>query len=425
MHIPADPILAASPRPSGNAAAGNTPPEDGGESHDFMSFLLPEEGEPVQEVAVPALPEAELEAEDTPPEAAAISDDPAELDELDIAAPELAPADPPKSAAIRADTPTDADETDARLPNTQLPPSPAKQASAPLAANGQNAAAVMASMAANAKPAPSETAETPLPTPPVDAAKAVNASSTPSVTAVAQPEATANLRKVSDVKGADSPGASSPPNDAEADLIGETTKIAAPKETPPSPTTTEATARPVFPAAIPQMMQAAPDQGSDAQLSIVAADAPAPTADARSPSVQVSVTPSADLGTRLSPQIVDAIRQTRDGTVEVSLSPEELGRVRLVIQGSDTGVQVSLQTERPETLDLLRRHIGQLHADLASLGYKDIGFNFGQPGAQHGADAQPDAPASASADNMADLTQSDPSHRQTGTGATRRLDLRL
>lgn len=86
----------------------------------------------------------------------------------------------------------------------------------------------------------------------------------------------------------------------------------------------------------------------------------------------------ADIGVRVSPQIADAIRQTRDGQVEISLSPEELGRVKLVINGNESSVSVSIQSERPETLDLIRRHINQLHRELLELGYAEISFNFDQ-----------------------------------------------
>ncbi|MEV8465973.1 flagellar hook-length control protein FliK [Fluviibacterium sp. DFM31] len=81
-------------------------------------------------------------------------------------------------------------------------------------------------------------------------------------------------------------------------------------------------------------------------------------------------------------QITDAIRMTADGSIDIALSPEELGRVRLVLQASDTGLQVNIQSERSETLDLLRRNIEQLQEDLNAAGFADVNFSFGQSSRQ-------------------------------------------
>lgn len=90
-------------------------------------------------------------------------------------------------------------------------------------------------------------------------------------------------------------------------------------------------------------------------------------------------------------QIVDAIRMTSDGSIDIALSPEELGRVRLVLQASDTGLQVNIQSERSETLDLLRRHIDQLHEDLSAAGFADVNFSFGRSSRQSSSDPLEDA----------------------------------
>jgi flagellar hook-length control protein FliK len=89
-----------------------------------------------------------------------------------------------------------------------------------------------------------------------------------------------------------------------------------------------------------------------------------------------------DLGSTDAPrhvlaQVIDGIRHGRDGRVEVSLSPEELGRLRLTLHGSADGMHVTIQADRPETQDLLRRHIAQLQQDIRALGYSDVSFDFG------------------------------------------------
>lgn len=77
-------------------------------------------------------------------------------------------------------------------------------------------------------------------------------------------------------------------------------------------------------------------------------------------------------------QIAEAVRSTAGGGVELRLSPEELGRVRLSMTAGDAGMIVHVVAERPETLDLIRRHIDMLDHALRREGFSDLSFSFGQ-----------------------------------------------
>ena len=93
-------------------------------------------------------------------------------------------------------------------------------------------------------------------------------------------------------------------------------------------------------------------------------------------------------------QMTEALGQTRNGSVELSLNPEELGRVRMSMASTEHGLVMHITSERPETLDLLRRNIDQLHRDLSDLGYTRVDFTFGdqrreQPGASDPARTAP------------------------------------
>lgn len=61
-----------------------------------------------------------------------------------------------------------------------------------------------------------------------------------------------------------------------------------------------------------------------------------------------------------------------DGFFEVRLQPEELGRVRLAMSISDSGLAVHITTERPDTLELIRRHIDLLEDDFRRQGFNEI-----------------------------------------------------
>jgi flagellar hook-length control protein FliK len=108
------------------------------------------------------------------------------------------------------------------------------------------------------------------------------------------------------------------------------------------------------------------------------------------PSAQATAPATAPLPASVSQQIVAALSQVGAGQVDVALSPEELGRVRLSLSVSDTGIAVHVAAERPETLALIRRHIDMLAQDFRAIGYDSVEFGFSdQPGAgRDGGDAR-------------------------------------
>ncbi|MEM9708752.1 MAG: flagellar hook-length control protein FliK [Pseudomonadota bacterium] len=83
-------------------------------------------------------------------------------------------------------------------------------------------------------------------------------------------------------------------------------------------------------------------------------------------------------------QIAEAARTRQDGQIEITLSPEELGRVRLTMAPSDYGMSVTILAERPETLDLIRRHIDLLSRDLQGQGFGKLDFSFAGSGSDGG-----------------------------------------
>lgn len=79
-------------------------------------------------------------------------------------------------------------------------------------------------------------------------------------------------------------------------------------------------------------------------------------------------------------QIAVALGRSADGTIDISLHPQELGRLRLSLSPTESGLVVTIAAERPETLDLLRRHAADLGQDLRDLGFHDVDLNFGGAG---------------------------------------------
>ena len=95
----------------------------------------------------------------------------------------------------------------------------------------------------------------------------------------------------------------------------------------------------------------------------------------------------------ISHQIVQAVTLAPDGPIDVALAPEELGRVQIRLVHDGDTMRVTFLTERPDTMDLLRRHADTLSQGFRDLGYSGTTFHFGQGGAQAGDRPQVPDPA--------------------------------
>jgi len=147
-------------------------------------------------------------------------------------------------------------------------------------------------------------------------------------------------------------------------------------------------------------------------------------ASAQSATPAFASTSGPGLGHGAIQQLAVAIRRSEGGDIEITLEPEELGKVRLTLTPHDTRVAVSVMVERPETLDLIRRHIDALTNDLRQQGYSQVAFDFAQGQNQQGHKNQPDVPVQVASADTAPLPDA-------GTITPRRparaggLDLRL
>ena len=119
-------------------------------------------------------------------------------------------------------------------------------------------------------------------------------------------------------------------------------------------------------------------------------------------------------------QIAVAVTNSNGKTTEIALNPEELGRVKLSLSGGDSVIIVNVLAERPETQDLLRRHIDILAQEFRELGYTSISFSFGeQTGQARSEGAQDEIPIEAETVESISTAQSTPAPAVTG------LDLRI
>jgi hypothetical protein len=101
----------------------------------------------------------------------------------------------------------------------------------------------------------------------------------------------------------------------------------------------------------------------------------------------------------LAATLSDLLLRRTDGPVELTLSPEELGRVRLSLSPDGDGLHVTVHVERGDTLDLLRRNSDLLLQEIRAQGFSGATFSFSgwagdrpEPRAPFGPDASRPGP---------------------------------
>lgn len=92
-----------------------------------------------------------------------------------------------------------------------------------------------------------------------------------------------------------------------------------------------------------------------------------------------------ELARHTSQQIAATVIDLGKGRFELSLSPAELGKVDMWLQDSENRLTLVVNAERPETLDLIRRHIALLEQELRQMGLGNLSLQLGD-----GSDAQQD-----------------------------------
>ena len=116
------------------------------------------------------------------------------------------------------------------------------------------------------------------------------------------------------------------------------------------------------------------------------APAGAPSAIVSAPSV-----PGPVAVPQLAAQLVHTLTLNSQGTTEIALSPDELGHVRVTLQPDPQNpdrLVVMLNFERPETLDLFRRHADQLAEALRDAGFAGANIGFGHSGTGGNSDSR-------------------------------------
>lgn len=179
---------------------------------------------------------------------------------------------------------------------------------------------------------------------------------------------------------------------------------------------------PQFAAAVDSIGKALPDleftlQAASASLTTTALT-PSSSIMGQAPSVTAQVIAQQIAGA-LSNRTTDT-----DAPLELALDPPELGRVRMQISEVAGVMTLMIQAERPETADLMRRHLELLAQEFAEAGLGAPSVHISQDGSNDGGQASLGERADQPNTQAAEL-DTIPLPQPTSRTATGGLDLRL
>lgn len=126
-------------------------------------------------------------------------------------------------------------------------------------------------------------------------------------------------------------------------------------------------------------------------------------------------------------QVIAELSRGQNGTTEIQLAPEELGKLQLKLSTQDGIAVVMIAAERPETTEMLRRNLGDLEQQMHNLGYENVDFQFAEQ--QHNSRETTDHEPDSKIDHGAGHSDPLPTERDQSTKrqivALDRMDLRL
>lgn len=137
---------------------------------------------------------------------------------------------------------------------------------------------------------------------------------------------------------------------------------------------------------------------------------------------------------QIAVQVAEVVAAGGKTATEITLQPEELGRLRMSMSAENGGLSVTMTVERPETLDLMRRHIDGLVDELRRLGYTSVNVSLegGNGGnARTGTEGDTDGrgsragPAPAGPETAAETAGLASDQRLSRPGSTGGIDIRL
>jgi flagellar hook-length control protein FliK len=134
--------------------------------------------------------------------------------------------------------------------------------------------------------------------------------------------------------------------------------------------------------------------------------------------------PTAEMARDIAQQIATRIVPLARGQFELTLAPAELGRLHISLREVDGLMTLSVTAERPETLEMIRRHVDLLAQELRQIAQRELALQLGTGGNGGGARGRAMDPGNAAAQSGEPATVDAAAAALAGL-ASDHLDLRL
>lgn len=138
-----------------------------------------------------------------------------------------------------------------------------------------------------------------------------------------------------------------------------------------------------IPIAAERMVVVEPEQIQISETRIASVERVQPSQVATMPNTAAPVVHHRDIAVQIATAAVN-------GSVDVTLYPEELGRVRLTVTALDVGYSVKIEAERGEVLESMRRNLDVLSSAFEEAGYQSLNFSFSENASGGNSDTEAD-----------------------------------
>lgn len=145
-------------------------------------------------------------------------------------------------------------------------------------------------------------------------------------------------------------------------------------------------------------------------------------------SAQTSVPQGAIVTRSVVDQLVAGLGRLDNGTIEIRLSPAELGRIIFQISDTGAGQTANIVAEKADVLDLLRRNESLLETEFEEAGFVGMKFSFDQQSSADQDDSEFSSHSSSNDDTNVDVLKITPSsllQSTTSIPLQSGLDIRL
>jgi hypothetical protein len=134
-----------------------------------------------------------------------------------------------------------------------------------------------------------------------------------------------------------------------------------------------------------EALNALPDLGLEPMGMLTSMSPFSPIGLAADPASGLIPTATPTTQAALAAPLLQVLSGPKTGTTEIALSPEELGHVQLSFRENPSDpdrLVLAMAFERPDVMDLFRRHADQLLAEIRAAGYSGVDLSFSQSGAE-------------------------------------------